>query len=213
MIYRYHKAKQEREEFDNGIYPSEIAVNTAKDRRLTWGSDIEDDLGSRNGDVFSGKNHPWTTKEKVSSSDITNPANNYFDGVAVATSTAFIPSKPKSIPKTSPKSIPKTPPKPISKSLQNPIATKLPPKPTPPQNKKECFAPPGKLGVAIDTLNGVPVVHRVKSGSPLEGILLHKDRIIGIDEVDCTNMSAADVTKVMVSRMNKTRKISYVRCK
>ena len=32
----------------------------------------------------------------------------------------------------------------------------------------------------------MPVVHRAKSGSPLEGALLHKDRILGIDEVDYT---------------------------
>ena len=37
--------------------------------------------------------------------------------------------------------------------------------------RSECYAPPGKLGVAIDTVNGQPVVHRIKEGSPLKGIL------------------------------------------
>jgi len=75
----------------------------------------------------------------------------------------------------------------------------------------ECFAPPGKLGVAIDSVNGVPVVHKVKMGSPLEGILCNLDRIVAIDNVDTRNMSGADVTKLMVSGMKKVRKISFVR--
>ena len=79
--------------------------------------------------------------------------------------------------------------------------------------RSECYAPPGKLGVAIDTVNGQPVVHRIKEGSPLKGILQHKDRIVAIDGVDTRNMTAADVTHLMVKGMNRVRKISYVRSK
>ena len=74
-----------------------------------------------------------------------------------------------------------------------------------------CYAPPGKLGVAIDSVNGVPVVHKVKPGSPLEGVLTHLDRIVAIDDVDTTNMSAAEITRLMVRNMNKSRKILFVR--
>ena len=77
--------------------------------------------------------------------------------------------------------------------------------------RSECYAPPGKLGVAIDTVNGQPVVHRIKEGSPLKGILQHKDRIVAIDGIDTRNMTAADVTHLMVKGMNRVRKISYVR--
>ncbi len=75
----------------------------------------------------------------------------------------------------------------------------------------ECWAPPGKLGVAIDTVNGKPVVHRVKEGSPLEGILETNDIILGIDEINTTNMSAADVTYLMVKKMKKRRKITFMK--
>eukprot|EP00957_Ditylum_brightwellii_P154146 11730756-Ditylum_brightwellii.AAC.1 len=77
--------------------------------------------------------------------------------------------------------------------------------------RRECTAPPGKLGVAIDTVNGQPVVHRIKPGSPLDGTLHRFDKIVAIDGVDTTGMSAADVTQLMVKRMNSERKISYIR--
>jgi len=48
-------------------------------------------------------------------------------------------------------------------------------------------------------------------GSPLHGVLMKKDWIVGIDEVDTTFMSAAEVTKLMVSRMKSSRNISYIR--
>ena len=79
--------------------------------------------------------------------------------------------------------------------------------------RNECYAPPGKLGVAIDTVNGQPVVHRIKEGSPLKGMLQHKDRIVAIDGIDTRNMTAADVTHLMVKGMNRVRKISYIRSK
>merc|ERR1719203_308265 len=166
-------------------------------------------------------NENISSQKKIPSSSLFTSTNkNYDNEIAVATTNAFLPYRKKSIPRTS--SATTTSANNTTQKIKedsrrsSSILTSqhnsdniidL-------NNKtKECFAPPGKLGVAIDTLNGIPVVHRVKSGSPLEGILLHKDRIVGIDEVDCTNMSAADVTKVMVTRMNKTRKISYVRNK
>ena len=73
------------------------------------------------------------------------------------------------------------------------------------------FAPPGKIGVAIDVVDGNPTVHKIKHGSPLEGLLKPKDLIIAIDDVDTTRMSAADVTHLMVKRMNYRRKITFVR--
>lgn len=77
--------------------------------------------------------------------------------------------------------------------------------------RNELWAPAGKLGVAIDVVNGQPVVHRVRDGSPLEGFLQKGDKVVAIDEVDTSYMSAADVTALMVRRMTKRRKIVYVR--
>ena len=75
----------------------------------------------------------------------------------------------------------------------------------------ECIAPPGKLGVSIYPVDGLPVVYKVKKDSPLNEILFHMDRIIAIDEVDTSGMTAADVTRVIVSRMKLHRTITYVR--
>lgn len=83
--------------------------------------------------------------------------------------------------------------------------------PTTSSARTELWAPAGKLGVAIDVVDGQPVVHRVKEDSPLDGFLLKGDKIVAIDETDTSRMSAADVTAVMVRRMTKRRKITYIR--
>lgn len=73
----------------------------------------------------------------------------------------------------------------------------------PPEKEyQHVFAPPGKVGVAIDVVDGNPTVHKIRRGSPLEGILKPNDLVIAIDDVDTTRMSAADVTHLMVKRMN-----------
>lgn len=77
--------------------------------------------------------------------------------------------------------------------------------------KGVCFAPPGKLGVAIDTVNGKPVVHRVRDDSPVSGVLRKYDLIIAIDDVNTSSMTAADVTSLMAKRMGANRKITYMR--
>lgn len=75
----------------------------------------------------------------------------------------------------------------------------------------ECFAPPGKLGIAIDTIKGQPVVHRVREESPLSGVLRRLDIIVGVDDIDTSKMSAADVTTLMARKMDQRRKITYMR--
>lgn len=77
--------------------------------------------------------------------------------------------------------------------------------------RQHVFAPPGKIGVAIDVYNGQPVVHKVRKGSPLENMLQPNDVIVAIDETDTSCLSAADVTSMMVKRMDRVRKITFVR--
>jgi hypothetical protein len=77
--------------------------------------------------------------------------------------------------------------------------------------KQHVFAPPGKIGVAIDVLNGQPVVHKVRRGSPLENMLQENDIIVAIDDEDTSCLSAADVTSMMVKRIDRVRKITFVR--
>ena len=71
-----------------------------------------------------------------------------------------------------------------------------------------CFP---KIGVAIDVIHGHPCVHMVKRGSPVEGLLQPNDKVLSIDDVDTSCMSAADVTHLMVKRMNYQRKITVIR--
>jgi hypothetical protein len=77
--------------------------------------------------------------------------------------------------------------------------------------RQHVFAPPGKIGVAIDVVNGQPIVHSVRRGSPLEKMLQPNDIIISIDDEDVSCMSAADVTSKLVRKMDRVRKITFVR--
>lgn len=70
---------------------------------------------------------------------------------------------------------------------------------------RECFAPAGKLGVIIDTTSKGPVVHQVKTGSPLENLIFAGDRIIAIDDIDTRDLSASAVTKIMARKCNEPR--------
>lgn len=76
-----------------------------------------------------------------------------------------------------------------------------------------CYAPAGKLGIAIDTVNGHPVVHRVRGDSPLVGVLRRLDVIAAIDDEDTIDMSAGDVTTLMARKMDQRRKITFLRGK
>jgi hypothetical protein len=75
---------------------------------------------------------------------------------------------------------------------------------------RECFAPPGKLGIVIDTTVEGPVIHKVNAGSPLEGIVWPGDIIIAIDDVDTRALSAGDITALMTNNMNQRRKLTIL---
>jgi len=73
---------------------------------------------------------------------------------------------------------------------------------------RDCVAPPGKLGVVIDTTKHGPVVHMVKEGSPLEHVIFPGDKILSIDEVDTQGMTASGVTRVMAKKIHHERTIT-----
>lgn len=77
--------------------------------------------------------------------------------------------------------------------------------------KQHVFAPPGKVGIALDTVNGQPVVVKIRRNSPLENMLQPNDIITAVDDDSTGCMTAADVTSMMVKRMDRVRKISFVR--
>lgn len=80
-------------------------------------------------------------------------------------------------------------------------------KPSDDEVVRTCQAPAGKLGIIIDTTKYGPVVHEVKAGSPLDGVIFKGDRIIGIDDIDTTKLSATKVTKIMAEKCNEERKL------
>jgi hypothetical protein len=75
---------------------------------------------------------------------------------------------------------------------------------------RECWAPPGKLGIVIDTTLEGPVVHKVNPGSPLEGVVWPGDIIIAIDNVDTRAMSASAITQLMIKTAKQRRKLTIL---
>jgi len=81
------------------------------------------------------------------------------------------------------------------------------------QERIEIFAPPGKLGVVIDTFdNGQPGVNAIRGDSVLKDKLRVGDVLIEFDGEDTTNMTALEVSRMIGSRSsNAVRKLVFVR--
>ena len=76
----------------------------------------------------------------------------------------------------------------------------------------EVRAPPGLLGMVIDTPNGgVPVVRAIKPDSILTGRVQIGDRLISVDHQDVTSMSALEVSNLISVRSNRQRLLVFVR--
>jgi len=77
----------------------------------------------------------------------------------------------------------------------------------------DIYAPPGKLGVVIDTPDeGPPVVHAIKDSSVIADQLKVGDKLVAVDDEDVRSMTAIKVSK-MISRKsaNPTRKLTVIR--
>jgi len=75
------------------------------------------------------------------------------------------------------------------------------------------FAPPGKLGVVIDTPDdGAPVVHAVKDTSVIADQINVGDKLIAVDDEDVRSMTAIKVSKLISRKSaNPSRKLTIVR--
>ena len=71
-------------------------------------------------------------------------------------------------------------------------------------------APPGKLGIVIDTTLEGPVVQKVNSQSPLAGTLFPGDIIVAINDVDTRTMSPSAITALMVLTSQSQRKLTVL---
>eukprot|EP00804_Cyclotella_cryptica_P011712 CCRYP_011318-RA/>CCRYP_011318-RA protein AED:0.07 eAED:0.07 QI:103/1/1/1/1/1/2/230/1260 len=72
-------------------------------------------------------------------------------------------------------------------------------------------APPGPLGIIIDTTPDGPMIHSLKPTSQLLGLVNPGDLIVGLDGVDTRNMTAATFTRLMAKRSQGERKITLLK--
>jgi len=85
-----------------------------------------------------------------------------------------------------------------------------------PNSREDVFdviAPPGKLGVVIDTPNsGAPVVYNIKENCPLKDLLMVGDKVICVDGEDVRSMTAVKVARLISKRSaNPTRTFTIMR--
>jgi len=75
------------------------------------------------------------------------------------------------------------------------------------------FAPPGKLGVVIDTPNdGASFVHAIKSTSVLADRIKINDKLVAVDDEDVRSMTAINVSKLIGKKSsNPSRKLTVLR--
>ena len=75
----------------------------------------------------------------------------------------------------------------------------------------DVFAPPGPIGIVVDTTKDGPAVHSLKRTSPMLGLINAGDLIIALDDVDTRGMTAATLTQMMARKATqKERKITLL---
>jgi len=70
---------------------------------------------------------------------------------------------------------------------------------------QEITAPPGKLGLNVDTSLAGPIVREVKPTSALEGSLFEGDIIVGVNGVNTRGMTAKEFLDVLISSADAER--------
>jgi hypothetical protein len=75
----------------------------------------------------------------------------------------------------------------------------------------DVFAPPGPIGIVVDTTKDGPAVHSLKRTSPMLGLINPGDLIVALDDVDARGMTAATLTQLMAKKSTqKERKITLL---
>ena len=88
-----------------------------------------------------------------------------------------------------------------------PEAQTIPPAQAPQDDghARQVVAPPGKLGIVIETTLEGPVVHKINDTSPLKGLVTEGELITAIDDVDTRAMSASAITSLMIRTADSHR--------
>lgn len=82
------------------------------------------------------------------------------------------------------------------------------------ESKFDIIAPPGKLGVIIDSRPGVgsAYVSDIKADSPIRGDLRLGDKLVAIDDEDVTRRKAVDISMMLARKSRQSeRKITVMR--
>lgn len=111
-------------------------------------------------------------------------------------------SSKESVPSTAditPKPVPKPPP--VFMYEASPSMT---PRPSY-SHVRQVQAPPGPLNIVLETHHSGPMIHQVGRASPVKGKLLVSDRILAIDGIPTTNLSADAMTALMEAKLHQPR--------
>ena len=70
----------------------------------------------------------------------------------------------------------------------------------------EVLAPSGPIGIVVDTTERGPVVHSLKKGSPMQGLINPGDFIVALDGEDVRKLNAATLTKLMAKKASQAER-------
>ena len=75
---------------------------------------------------------------------------------------------------------------------------------------RDCYAPPGALGIILHTTNQGPIVHSIRDGSRLATHISPGDLIIAMNDIDTRFSKAEDVMQMLMDRRSQQRKLTVV---
>ncbi|CAJ1957152.1 unnamed protein product [Cylindrotheca closterium] len=70
----------------------------------------------------------------------------------------------------------------------------------------DVFAPPGPIGVVVDTTPKGCVVHSLRKTSSMQGLINPGDLIVALDDDDVTKLDASELTKLMARKAQQTER-------
>ena len=75
---------------------------------------------------------------------------------------------------------------------------------------RDCFVPPGALGITLHSTAQGPIVHSVKESSRLREHVSPGDLVIAVEDVDTKSHRAEDVMQMLMARRGHRRKITVL---
>ena len=75
---------------------------------------------------------------------------------------------------------------------------------------RDCFVPPGALGIILHSTAQGPVVHSVKETSRLRTHVTPGDVVIAVDDVETKHSPAEEVMQMLMARRGLSRKITVL---